>query len=369
MTAFDKFLDTLEDKKVKEVIEPLNYQEFLKLPHIEKVGRHHYGSTMYYRKDKTGIYCAYFSTVIHRAGKRFYPKTEKTSEIFITNKNFIFKNPNDILLEYFFKQIDSLWKPINKFSGVELKFFTKTRIFKNILLGKIYNDETFYRAIGKYCYQIKNFNWRDLKFFLNQNVYFPISVYDLKDYTVNLENSLRIYNSKEADLNLLNDLIHYAALLDKPVNLAWSRKRMEREHQKQIEEYNLLTISSKSDKPIYNNFPETETFHLLNTEQDLYREGCCMHHCIYSYYGQIKSHGYLAYHITSPEDCTMGLILSGDKVIIDQIYLKYDQQVSNETRQYAEDFVKVHQKELFNLFDNTFLPLTPRPIEGTIIQR
>ena len=93
-------------------------------------------------------------------------------------------------------------------------------------------------------------------------------------------------------------------------------------------------------------------FKLLNTEKDIFIEGSTMHHCLYTcYYDKIKNHNYIAFHLDFPEECTLGICTYNEEICLNQIYKKYDQPVSNETRQYALDFIKTHQEDLKKLFN------------------
>ena len=111
-------------------------------------------------------------------------------------------------------------------------------------------------------------------------------------------------------------------------------------------------LSAKKEVPIYDTTDIQFPFRLLNTEKDIFLEGKLMHHCLYNcYYGRITSHDYIAFHLDYPEDCTLGIWIYDNKPALNQIYKKYDQMVTDKTRQYAEDFIESHQDDLMKLFN------------------
>jgi hypothetical protein len=57
--------------------------------------------------------------------------------------------------------------------------------------------------------------------------------------------------------------------------------------------------------------------------------------------------------MTFPEDCTFGVKIASGEVILDQIYLKYDRHVKDETRQIALNFIKKHSKQLSKLLKSS----------------
>ena len=179
---------------------------------------------------------------------------------------------------------------------------------------------------------------------------------DLVHFTKNVDNSLRIL-AKECELDswssrmtLFRDVLQLAVKLGQVIDLNWSDKRMEQFHQEQVRIINALEIASKPQTPIFDQLIGNEHITMLNNEREIYEEGLNMHHCIHScYFNRIKKQEYIAFHMTFPEDCTFGVKIASGEVILDQIYLKYDKRVQDETRQVAIDFIKKHSKQLSEL--------------------
>lgn len=65
-----------------------------------------------------------------------------------------------------------------------------------------------------------------------------------------------------------------------------------------------------------------------------------MHHCVYTcYWHRIKEHEYLAFAFYTSERFTLGLNLKDGEWVYDQAYLKYDKQISEESKALVEKFL------------------------------
>ena len=149
-------------------------------------------------------------------------------------------------------------------------------------------------------------------------------------------------------------MLDCAVKLNEIVDFTWSAKRINLEHLRQIRLLKQQEISEKSNEPIYEHTIGSDTIKQLNTEIDVYMEGMSMNHCLYTYYyNRIASKKYIAFHMTSPEDCTFGLIKSivGNDIYLDQIFLSHDRAVQLETRKVAEQFLQQHKDELLQMFE------------------
>ena len=145
-----------------------------------------------------------------------------------------------------------------------------------------------------------------------------------------------------------------AVQLNQTVNFSWSVKRLNEEHKKQIMELTEKEIASKSNTSIYENcLIPNKNIKLLNSEAEIFYEGKSMHHCVYNcYYDRIKKHNYMALHMTSPEDCTIGIELNKDnKPYLHQIYLKYDVAVKDDTRNVAIKYIEENKQNLKEMFN------------------
>ena len=179
------------------------------------------------------------------------------------------------------------------------------------------------------------------------------SLTDLYYFTKNIDQSIdKIISADTIDESLYSDLLDSAIKLNQTVDFTWSQKRIAEEHKKQIETLLAKELSAKEEKPIYDTTLMTFPFKLLNTEKDIFIEGSTMHHCLYNcYYNKIKDHDYIAFHLTSPEECTLGIYLNNGYPTLNQIYKKYDRPVSKETREYANNFINTHASDLLKLFN------------------
>ena len=171
-------------------------------------------------------------------------------------------------------------------------------------------------------------------------------------FTKNIDQTIdKLITVDAINETLYSDLLSCAIKLNQVVDFTWSLKRIQEEHKKQIKRLLAKEIDNKENNPIYDTTAMTFPFRLLNTEKDIFVEGNVMHHCLYNcYYRKIKNHDYIAFHLDSPEECTLGIHLVGGHPELNQIYKKYDQLVSDETRQYAITFINTHANDLLKLF-------------------
>ena len=114
------------------------------------------------------------------------------------------------------------------------------------------------------------------------------------------------------------------------------------------------TIYEKADP-----FIEYKNLHinLLNTEFEIYKEATVQNNCIYTHYCEdIKRHRYIGLNAETDDDghITIGLEYNKPKkiVYVDQAYGRFNQPISNMTRELIENAVKKHQKYFKKLFDS-----------------
>ena len=156
----------------------------------------------------------------------------------------------------------------------------------------------------------------------------------------------------QSNRNTYRDLLDCAVKLNEIVDFTWSAKRINVEHLRQIRLLKQQEISEKSNKPIYEHTIGNDTIKQLNTEIDVYMEGMAMNHCLYScYYDRIASKKYIAFHMTTPEDCTFSIRKTSSGFEFDQIYLKYDMPVQSETKAIAEQFIKDNSENISKMFE------------------
>lgn len=110
----------------------------------------------------------------------------------------------------------------------------------------------------------------------------------------------------EGFAHILHDMLEQADILGRKIDLLWSEKRMNEEHNKWSEELLEYEIQDKDDQNEYmyqfasffKDF-EDEFTSIVNTERKGFEEGKKMHHCFYtSYWDRVKKGNYLTYHTT-----------------------------------------------------------------------
>jgi len=241
-------------------------------------------------------------------------------------------------------------------------YLHKPSILRSVLIKTIYNEETLVKAIGRRCFHLKKFSWKNLRKFLCHGP--NVSINDLRDFTTNVEKSIDVLvNTPEFsdDAKLLKDSLDTAAQLNLKINLTWSKKRLAEEHLKHTRMLIAEEIGSKEQTPIFESEVNGEHIKMLNTEAQIFEEGMTMHHCVYTcYYNIIANRKYMAWHMTFPEDCTFSVYKNCGKIVFDQIFLAYDRQVDASTRNAAQQFVQEHEAQISQLLSDRYTK-QPRP--------
>lgn len=304
--------------------------------------------------------CIYYIRLdkrINRRGKTFYPSCKTRECIYIGKKEIRLTTVSDQTLFEFISLLDINWfKDINH-DILKVLFKNKT-IFRRLITNRIYNEETLYKSALSCVYQLKDISWKTVRKYYNwiygKDIWHRlgyVSLADLYYFTKNIDQTVDILYSSKI-LNIYSDLLFSAIDLNEVVDFTWSQKRIAEEHKRQTQTLMAKEISAKKETPIYDITNIQFSLRLLNTEKDIFLEGKVMHHCLYNcYYNKIYNHDYIAFHLDSPEDCTLGIWMYNNKPTLDQIYKKYDQTVSEETRKYAEAFIESHQDDLIKLFN------------------
>ena len=305
------------------------------------------------------VYFVYSYKRLARRGKTFYPVELERQSIYIGKNEINFHRVAETQVFEFLSILGINWfKDID--SNILRILFSNKTIFRRVITNRIYNEETLYKSALSCVYQLKDISWKTVrkyyKWMYGKNNWLRpghASLADLYYFTKNIDQSVDVIQTfSETDANVYSDLLQSAIRLNETVDFTWSRKRIAEEHKRQTEMLMSKEISAKKEIPIYDIKGMKFPFKLLNTERDIFLEGSFMHHCLYNcYYSRINKREYIAFHLDFPEYCTLGVWLRNGKPKLNQIYKKYDQRVSDETRKYAEDFVKFHEKELMMLFN------------------
>lgn len=100
-------------------------------------------------------------------------------------------------------------------------------------------------------------------------------------------------------------------------------------------------LEKKKQVDIYGECPQFDyPCKLLTSEREVFTEGMEMHHCVYTcYWNKIETRRYLAFSFNATERFTLGLKLTEDGWTYDQAYLKYDEQISEESKTLIEQFL------------------------------
>lgn len=299
------------------------------------------------------IYFAYYQLYIHRVGRKFFKDSIRRQFIYFDNKEATVSCSYDFIKD-FLNYCNITWHRDIPQNVIET-YFNKPSILRSILIGTIYSEETLYKAIARRCFHCKEISWRNMRAYCELPSYERVSFIDLMEFTKNINDSIVAYVNS-SNKQLYRDLLRYAISDNEILNFKWSCNRLNAKHQEQIQMANAKEIAAKELKDIYTlDFKLPDNIKLLNTEKDIYLEGLNMSHCLYRcYYGNIISHSYMAFHMNSPEDCTFSFKLNGDKLVLDQIYLKYDRSVKEETKQVALNFMCNYEGQLKALFKQPF---------------
>lgn len=299
---------------------------------------------------------------IIRVGRRVFKKRTSRNLIFAEGNDLKIKNQfpvpyTDFLLPMFGIEWTRDMKECLK------KYLLKPVILKAVITGRIYSEETLVKRIASQVYRIKGVDWKVLREYLSRRpCYF--SLYDLNEFTKDLNNTLRVIVSIINDesnpdryqrLQLIADTLKNAVLLDRVINLRWSEKRMQQEHLKMCREIGLLTVKNKSDQPIHSLVVNEDNIRMLNSEQEVFLEGTSMSHCLYTnYYGRIEQKRYLAFHMSYPEDCTIGVRMDNEgRPCLDQAYKCRNQRCDEETYTVIKAFIERNSYEMARLMKGT----------------
>jgi hypothetical protein len=217
-------------------------------------------------------------------------------------------------------------------------------VLRDILYGKITNPHDAITAYGKKL-GVKHLNNEVFK--LSSKLNFSSTVILAVINPAQLKTCFELlYQRMDDDYQyrrMFRDMIEQAYALEEHINLMWSDKRMNEQHNDWSRKLMRLTISTKSEEPVWSQdiVDDLAAFGLLlrNTEQEVFEEDSVMHHCIYTnYWYDIKTKEYLALTVNLPEGpATIGMRL-GNGVLssyndrstygFDQCYHKFNSRLS-----------------------------------------
>lgn len=278
------------------------------------------------------------------SGKSFFLKQKNTAKFLYdkVKRRIIYNNyRRDILLRdlCYLPRFDWLEQEYQK-NNINSTVMSNA-VVRDILLGKLTNCEDIVKQYIKSLH-VKNISWKTYVNYLNIIWYPSLSLQWLEKATTDTNVAMEYITNSDSDrVRLFRDMINQALALNKKINPKWSEKRMGEEHTKMTRELMQLEIEEKEQTPIHENCPEFKyPCKILNSEQDVFFEGKCMHHCIYTnYWNRINQKRYLGISFTEPERFTLGLRASEDGYVFDQAYLKYDKKISQESKDMIDTFL------------------------------
>lgn len=293
--------------------------------------------------------------VLHVVGGKWFIKTKMLSSL--TYKNGAFRGDLTSSLVHTlsktFKQLDFLglksFVNPRMYFNLRYKLINK-RTLKAILDGKITSQEGLYKFYIRTMYH-HPIPWKLYREYLACGNL--VSIYDIIDFTKNPETSLRawVQNCYSERNTLMRDTLECAARLREKVDLSWSTKRLQYEHQQQIYKLNVLEIGSKDSTPMWDDIPETDEVHPLVSERNVFEEATLMQHCLYSnYYRNMKRNNYIAFSITPKgmPRATLGVYMTNGCLTIDQIRL-YRNGFANDTyRDIAVAYLKHYESQILH---------------------
>jgi hypothetical protein len=142
--------------------------------------------------------------------------------------------------------------------------------------------------------------------------------------------------------NLVTDTIKMGDRLKEPVNLKWSYKRLEEEHNRMSRAILLGKFSAKAFTEVVTYHEEEGyTFTLLNSQLDIAQEGKVMGHCVGSYARTAAQGQYAVFKVEgNSERATLGLQNGAFGFTFNQCYGKYNSKVSDNLLEAAKKIVK-----------------------------
>lgn len=142
------------------------------------------------------------------------------------------------------------------------------------------------------------------------------------------------------DYSTLKDTIEMAANLGYKINLKWSPKRMEKEHDKMMKEVNEVLLLGSNRKifidPVFTHLELPPKFTLLKTTGELAFEGKRMKHCVGSYTNNVERGTCAIYRLDfTNSSYTLELQKRVNGIIVGQLKGYRNQSAPEEIRKYV----------------------------------
>lgn len=262
----------------------------------------------------------------------YYHKSKDTN--FTYNQVLKYKNRNDFLLTEWKTMNDlSLYLNINKFTHTELFMFRKIK--------PRFTETEFRRLINWYH---NNKEWYRLNFMCTQEKLFEHYIKNKCSYSTCKKN-------KHDYIYLSNDILDMSKYLKTKIEFkATSYNGLKRYHDELVQKLRLR--KAKTDKNPFKLKEKWNAVHKLlkksklkikhlNSTYLLDKESADMQHCVQIYNKQVKSGKSYIFHIDyykKPYTCE--LVFRKDKIVINQLYGKYNQQPEPKLRQKLEQLLE-----------------------------
>ena len=242
---------------------------------------------------------------------------------------------------------------------------TNKSMWQDVLKGKITNPEMLAKTFSKRYFkgEIYYKNIRDYMLNLRGN----ISLWDIWYYTTNPNLCIeRLTDSYKQDIKtdlfdysvsliqLFRDVIEYAKYENARINPAWSVRRLQEEHQKQIERAATAEAESYSNKDITERL-DVGDFHLLLNERECFLEGQFMHNCVHSCYWKyiVRGDYLIATATIENTKVDIGITITTDLLLkVDQVFAAYNRSVSSTIKEAVNDWVRKNTVTLLCIANN-----------------
>jgi len=235
-------------------------------------------------------------------------------------------------------------------------------LWKEVFSGKITNPEMLCKRFSKRYFK-GVYSYKVLREYFKNNIGYP-SLWVIYYHTTNpnllIQKFKKAMELQDKDwhkygnyTSLYEDVLAYCQYDNSKINPMWSRRRLQEEHQKQIEKDAASEAAMYSDKDIYPQL-DNNVLSLITNERQCFIEGNLMHNCVHRCYWRRVAEG--SYIIATGEiqdvKVDIGIRVMNNKILlIDQIHSIYNGNVSTEVTSYCNDWIDSHKEELLSRID------------------
>ena len=233
-TTLKKVIESLQDKKI---VVPI--QEEKDVSYYNEIELRVYIATLNEQQiqlelTSTGekLFVNFVSIKWKVVGKEVFKKKDVSNILYAQGNKLKVKNP-ELASNYMYHILEMFeinWLPEQKYY-VNRKI-AKAPILKAIITGRIQDEETLFKRIASTLYKVKDIDWPTLKEYLHHPyLVTDISINNLKEFTANLNNSLRILIDAQDNfdkLQFFEKSIRLATILNRVIDLSWPEEKLKR---------------------------------------------------------------------------------------------------------------------------------------------